>query len=78
MMTYEKTGPVHQNSGFGGSVKLVAILAVLALTCLSGLAVLDVIPLATMGELSVKLGLLTIIGVLASAVIWLLTRTAQR
>ena len=78
MMTYEKTGPVHQNSGLGGTVKLVTILAVLALACPSGLVVLDVIPLATMGELSVKLGLLTTIGVLTTAVIWLLTRTAQR
>ena len=78
MMSYEKTGPVHHNSGLGGTVKLVLILAVLALACLSGLAVLDVISLGTMSEWAVKLGLLAAICALATAVIWLLTRTTER
>ena len=69
---------IQQGSGLGGMLRLVAMLLVLALAGLGVGVVLDVITLADAGDLAIKLAALAGIAGLASAAIWVLTRTSSR
>ena len=69
---------VQPRGGLPGTLRLLAIVAVLMLAGMGVLVVLDVVPLAAMSELSIKVGLLAAIAALSSVIIWVLMRINRR
>ncbi len=77
-VTEHVSDEVHQGSGLSGTFRLIAIVTVLVLAVMAVLVVLDVIPTAALNEMLTKIGLLAVIGALASVAVWALMQLGRK